>query len=68
MFALRIRVSMSAIGSVIVIGRAPSPRRLGHARDLARVGELRRQIRHRPNLRYTAATGHTGGTGCTRAP
>src|SRR3954452_13638706 len=40
MFALRIRVSMSAIGSVIVIGSPPSPRRLGHARHLSRVGEL----------------------------
>src|SRR5215475_5870792 len=40
MFALRIRVSMSAIGSVIVIGSPPSPRRLGHAGDLARVREL----------------------------
>src|SRR3954453_15044108 len=40
MFALRIRVSMSAIGSVIVIGPPPSPRCLGHARDLARVREL----------------------------
>src|SRR5579883_586768 len=36
--ALRMRVSMSAMGSVMVIGRAlPSPARLGHARDLARV-------------------------------
>src|SRR6516225_2712104 len=34
-FALRRRVSMSAIGSVIVIGSPPrSPARLGHARDL----------------------------------
>src|SRR5271165_928719 len=34
--ALRIRVSMSAIGSVIVIvGRLPSPARLRHAGDLA---------------------------------
>src|SRR5690242_3458635 len=40
MFALRIRVSMSAIGSVIVIGAPPSPRCLGHAGDLAGVGEL----------------------------
>src|SRR4051812_5324237 len=40
MFALRIRVSMSAMGSVIVIGSPPSPRRLGHARHLSRVGEL----------------------------
>src|SRR5262249_45295124 len=40
MFALRMRVSMSAIGSVIVIGSPPSPRRLGHAGDLARVRQL----------------------------
>src|SRR2546421_6440952 len=38
--ALRIRVSMSAIGSVIVIGGLPSPARLGHARHLARVHHL----------------------------
>src|SRR5580693_10665372 len=36
--ALRIRVSMSAMGSVIVMSAVlPSPARLGHARDLARV-------------------------------
>src|SRR3954447_19396337 len=40
MFALRIRVSMSAIGSVIVIAAPPSPRSLGHTGDLARVREL----------------------------
>src|SRR5271169_226481 len=34
LFALRMRVSMSAIGSVIVIGAPPSPARLGHAGDL----------------------------------
>src|SRR5262245_41267026 len=40
-FALRIRVSMSAMGSVIVIGLPPpSPTRLGHAGDLAGVREL----------------------------
>src|ERR1019366_1285930 len=33
-FALRRRVSMSAIGSVIVIVAPPSPAGLGHARDL----------------------------------
>src|SRR6478609_2876137 len=38
--ALRMRVSMSAIGSVIVIVRLPSPAGLGHAGDLARVHEL----------------------------
>src|SRR3954452_2076578 len=39
--ALRMRVSMSAIGSVIVISVAPpSPARLGDARDLPGVHEL----------------------------
>src|SRR5690242_13813425 len=39
--ALRMRVSMSAIGSVIVIEVLPSsPARLGHARDLPGVHEL----------------------------
>src|SRR6478736_6452441 len=38
--ALRMRVSMSAIGSVIVIVRRPSPARLGDAGDLAGVHEL----------------------------
>src|ERR1700722_104705 len=36
-FAFRMRVSMSAIGSVIVIGSPPSPARLRHARDLSGV-------------------------------
>src|SRR5689334_14036718 len=40
-FAFRIRVSMSAMGSVIVTARSlPSPRALRHAGDLARVGHL----------------------------
>src|SRR5580658_8401088 len=39
--ALRMRVSMSAIGSVIVIGWPRSPARLGHARDLP-------GVHHRP--------------------
>src|SRR5260370_956846 len=34
------RVSMSAIGSVIVIGSPPSPRRLRHAGDLPGVGQV----------------------------
>src|SRR5690348_6860614 len=36
-FALRMRVIMSAIGSVIMIGSSRSPRGLAHARDLALV-------------------------------
>src|SRR5882757_11154309 len=39
-FALRRRVSMSAIGSVIVTATSPSPRRLRHAGDLPGVGHL----------------------------
>src|SRR5579872_4034158 len=38
--ALRMRVSMSAIGSVMVMARPPSPARLGHARDLPGVDQL----------------------------
>src|SRR5918994_1747225 len=39
--ALRMRVSMSAIGSVMVMSRRlPSPAGLGHARELAGMGEL----------------------------
>src|SRR5947207_9443440 len=38
--ALRIRVSMSAIGSVIVIAETPSPARLRHAGQLPRVCHL----------------------------
>src|SRR5690606_21892316 len=40
MFALRMRVSMSAIGSVIVIVVLPSPARLRHAGDLTGVHHL----------------------------
>src|ERR1041384_6268288 len=40
MFALRMRVSMSEMGSVIVIGRLPSPARLRDAGDLPGVHEL----------------------------
>ena len=40
MFALRIRVSMSAIGSVMVIVRLLSPAGLRDAGDLAGVREL----------------------------
>src|SRR3954453_11983244 len=39
--ALRMRVSMSAMGSVMVMSSSlPSPAGLGHARQLAGVGEL----------------------------
>src|SRR4051812_21443074 len=40
MFALRMRVSMSEIGSVIVIVPLPSPAGLRHARDLPGVHHL----------------------------
>src|SRR5205085_8227007 len=49
--ALRMRVSMSAMGSVIVIGaRLPSPARLGDARDLARVDHLPKADAAEPEL------------------
>ena len=65
--ALRRRVSMSAIGSVIDIGLLPflvvvslaDLRRSAYQLDLVTPGSWparaisRRQIRHRPNLRYT---------------
>src|SRR3954454_13586402 len=38
--ALRMRVSMSAMGSVMVMASLPSPAGLGDTRQLARVGEL----------------------------
>src|SRR5579864_4566450 len=38
--ALRIRVSMSAMGSVIVISRPPLPARLRHARNLTGVNQF----------------------------
>src|ERR687887_1574940 len=40
LLALRMRVSMSAIGSVIVIRRSLLPRALRHPRDRALVGEV----------------------------
>src|SRR5436190_16954733 len=40
MLAFRMRVSMSEMGSVIVIGRLPSPAGLRHAGDLAGVHHL----------------------------
>src|SRR5436189_121045 len=40
MFALRIRVSMSATGSVMTMCEPPSPRRLGDAGDLPRMRQL----------------------------
>src|SRR5918995_1351403 len=64
MFALRMRVSMSAIGSVIVMCRLPSPARLGHAGQLARVRQLAQAHpaqaelpEHRPRPPAAAAPG-----------
>src|SRR5436305_384772 len=49
MFAFRMRVSMSAIGSVIVIARVlPSPRALRHTGNLARMGHLPDTDAHQP--------------------
>src|SRR5688500_7246667 len=51
--ALRMRVSMSAMGSVIVIARAPYQLALVTPGMSPACTMLRRQMRHRPNLRYT---------------
>src|SRR5690606_31542958 len=50
MLALRIRVSMSAMGSVMVMRRLPSPARLGHAGQLACVRELAQADAAQPEL------------------
>src|SRR6266508_709223 len=50
LLALRIRVSMSAIGSVIVIRRPLLPRALRHTRDRALVGELAQADPAEPEL------------------
>src|SRR4051794_6370002 len=47
---LRMRVSMSAIGSVIVIASPPSPAGLGHAGNLAGVGQLTQADAAKPEL------------------
>src|ERR687892_2117713 len=47
--ALRMRVSMSAIGSVIIV-LSPLPGALGHARDDALVGELPQADSAEPEL------------------
>ena len=48
--ALRMRVSMSAMGSVIVMVVAPSPARLGHAGELAGVHQLAQADAAEPEL------------------
>src|SRR5262245_49201295 len=62
--ALRMRVSMSAIGSVIIGRSLLSPARLGQAADLAGVGEVAHADAaqtelpvHRPRPAAAAATG-----------
>ena len=68
--ALRIRVSMSAMGSVMVISASlPSPAGLGHARDLAGMGELAQADAAETELAvHRTRAGRNGGTACSRAP
>src|SRR3954447_10707799 len=47
---LRMRVSMSAMGSVMVMPEPPSPARLRHTRDLPRVGEVAQADAAQPEL------------------
>src|SRR5436190_20882250 len=55
-FPLRMRVSMSAMGSVIVIeARSPSPAGLGHARHLAAVHHLAKADPAQPELAVDGA-------------
>src|SRR5688500_9433001 len=58
--ALRIRVSMSAIGSVIVMGASPA--RLGDARYLARVRQLAQADTAQPELAEHGARTATPAT------
>src|SRR5438094_167715 len=55
LLALRIRVSMSAIGSVIIIAGPLLPRALRHARDRALVGELAQADPAEPELAIDGA-------------
>src|ERR1700687_1577281 len=59
--ALRIRVIMSAIGSVIVTRRPSSPRRLGHAGDLP-------GMRHLPEADSAQPELAVDGTGASAPP
>ena len=55
--ALRMRVNMSAMGSVIMLAGPllnPLPTRLLHTGNQPSSARLRKQIRQMPNLRYTA--------------
>src|SRR5690606_35995010 len=66
MLALRMRVSMSAMGSVMVMCRLPSPARLGHAGQLAGVGQLAQADPAQPELavhRVRAAAPPAAGVG-----
>ena len=55
--ALRMRVSMSAMGSVIVIVGLPSPARLGDAGHLAGVDQLAQADAAEPELAEDRACG-----------
>src|SRR3712207_5088313 len=61
--AFRSRVSMSAIGSVIVMWRPPLPARLGHARHLAGVDHLAEADAAEPELAV-----HGAGPAAAAAP
>ena len=64
--ALRMRVSMSAMGSVIVMARLPSPARLGDAGDLAGVHHHAQADTAEPELAvHGLAAGRSAGTGCS---
>ena len=63
--ALRMRVSMSAIGSVIVIVRLPSPAGLRHTGHLAGVHQLAQADAAEPELAvHRRAAGRSAGSGC----
>src|SRR4051794_36259265 len=60
---LRMRVSMSAMGSVIVMRRTPpSPARLCHTRNLSRVGEIAEADAAQPELAEHGARPSTPAT------
>src|SRR3982750_2966311 len=64
---LRIRVSMSAIGSVIVISSHPLPRRLRHAGNLAGVDHLSQADAAEPELLVDGTRPTTPATARVRA-
>src|SRR5215208_2698499 len=66
-FALRSRVSRSAMGSVIVTRRPPLPRCLRHARDLPGVRHLAETDATEPELAVHRARSAAPATACVRA-